>query len=44
MTDRAYALSRAVVAAILVALAVASGFTAGAGLSEQSQVVYAWGP
>jgi hypothetical protein len=44
MRDRIYPLARAVVAAVLVALAVASGFTAGAGLSQQRDVVYAWGP
>ncbi|HKG93745.1 MAG TPA: hypothetical protein VKA84_17690 [Gemmatimonadaceae bacterium] len=44
MRDRAYALTRAVVIAALVVLAIASGFTAGGSLSNQRSVVHAWGP
>lgn len=44
MRDKAYALTRLVVLAALVGLAVASGFTAGGGMSGRTAAVHAWGP
>ena len=44
-TGRAYVLARAVVMAVLAALAIASGFTAGAFVpADQAPPVYTWGP